>query len=55
MKYALLGFGFIAVWVLGTFVGRLDSGWMHVFLAVGTVLIAIGIVLGGEEEESKSG
>ncbi len=55
MKYTLLGFGFVAVWVLGVFVGKLDSGWMHVFVAVGAVLIAIGIVLRGEEEESKSG
>ncbi len=55
MKYVLLGLGFIVVWILGTFVGNLDSRWMHVFLAVGTVLIAIGIVLSGEEKKSKSG
>jgi hypothetical protein len=55
MKYALLGIGFIIVWILGVFVGNLDSRWMHMFLAVGTVLIAIGIVLGGEEGESQSG
>jgi undecaprenyl pyrophosphate phosphatase UppP len=52
MKYTFLGLGFIVVWVLGVFVGNLDSRWMHAFLAVGAVLIAIGIVLGGEEKES---
>lgn len=52
MRYAFLGLGFVVVWVLGTYVGHIESGWMHVFVAVGAALIAVGIVLGGEERES---
>jgi len=51
MKFTLLGFALILVWFLGTFVGNVETGWVHAPLAVGAVLIAIGIVAGGGEEE----
>ena len=51
MKFTLLGFALIVVWFLGTFVGNVETGWVHATLAVGAVLIAIGIVAGGGEEE----
>ena len=51
MKFTLLGFALIVVWFLGTFVGNVETGWVHTPLAVGAVLIAIGIVAGGEKEE----
>lgn len=51
MKFTLLGFALIVVWLLGTFVGNVETGWVHAPLAVGAVLIAIGIVAGGEEGE----
>ncbi len=54
MKFTLLGFALIVVWFLGTFVGNLETGWVHAPLAVGAVLIAIGIVTGGEEGEKGS-
>ncbi len=54
MKFTLLGFGLIVVWFLGTFVGNVETGWVHVPLAVGAVLIAIGIVAGGDEGEKGS-
>ncbi len=51
MKFTLLGFGLIVVWFLGTVVGNVETGWIHAPLAVGAVLIAIGIVAGGDEAE----
>ncbi len=50
MKFTLLGFALIVVWFLGTFIGNVETGWVHAPLAVGAVLIAIGIVVGGDEE-----
>ncbi len=54
MRFTLLGFALIIVWLLGTFVGNVETGWIHALLAVGAVLIAIGIVVGGEEGEKGS-
>ena len=54
MKFTLLGFALIGVWLLGTFVGNVETGWVHAPLAVGAVLIAVGIVAGGEEREKGS-
>ncbi len=54
MKFTLLGFALVVVWFLGTFVGNVETGWVHAPLAVGAVLIAIGIVAGGEEGEKGS-
>jgi len=54
MKFTLLGFALIVVWFLGAFVGNVKTGWVHAPLAVGAVLIAIGIVAGGEEGEKGS-
>ncbi len=54
MKFTLLGFALVVVWFLGTFVGNVETGWVHAPLAVGAVLIAVGIVAGGEEGEKGS-
>ncbi len=54
MKFTLLGFALIVLWFLGTFIGNVETGWVHAPLAVGEVLIAIGIVTGGDEGEKGS-
>lgn len=54
MKFTLLGFALIGIWFLGTFVGNVETGWVHAPLAVGAVLIAVGIVAGGKEGEKGS-
>ncbi len=51
MKFTLLGFALIVVWFLGTFIGNVETGWVHAPRAVGAVLIAIGIVAGGDQGE----
>lgn len=51
MKFTLLGFALVVIWLLGTFVGNVETGWVHAPLAVGAVLIAVGIVAGGKEGE----
>ena len=48
MKFLLTGLVLIILWVIGTFVVNIATGWVHAPLAVGSVLIAIGIVLTGE-------
>ena len=48
MKFLLIGSVLIVLWVVGTFVTNITTGWVHVPLAVGTALIAIGIVVSGE-------
>ncbi len=52
MKFLLIGLVLIILWVIGTFVVNIATGWVHVPLAVGTVLIAIGIVVSGEQAGS---
>ena len=49
MKFLLIGFGLILLWVIGMFVVNIEAGWMHLPLAVGSVLIAMGIVVTGEK------
>ena len=48
MKFLLIGFALIVLWVVGVFVASITTGWVHAPLAVGTALIAIGIVVSGE-------
>ncbi len=49
MKFLLIGFVLIILWIIGAFVINITTGWVHAPLAVGTVLIAIGIVVSGEQ------
>ncbi len=48
MKFLLIGLVLIILWVIGTFVVNIATGWVHVPLAVGSILVAIGIVVTGE-------
>ncbi len=50
MKFLLIGSALIILWVVGVFVTNITTGWVHIPLAVGTVLMAIGIVVTGENE-----
>ena len=50
MKFLLTGLVLIILWVIGTFVANIATGWVHVPLAVGSILVAIGIVVTGENE-----
>ena len=49
MKFLLVGSGLILLWVVGVFVVNIEAGWVHLPLAVGSVLIAMGIVVTGEK------
>ncbi len=48
MKFLLIGFVLIILWVIGAFVINITTGWVHAPLAAGTILIAVGIVVSGE-------
>ncbi len=50
MKFLLIGVVLIILWVIGAFVVNIATGWVHAPLAVGSILIAIGIVVIGENE-----
>ena len=50
MKFLLIGSALIILWVVGVFVTNITTGWVHIPLAVGTVLMAIGIVVSGERQ-----
>ena len=52
MKYTILGVACVVMWIIVAFVIPLRSGWAHVPLGVGVVLIAMGIVNGGEKGDS---
>ncbi len=53
MKFLLIGLVLIILWVIGTFVVNIATGWVHAPLAVGSILIAIGIVVTGENGSRK--
>ena len=55
MKFLLIGFGLIILWIIGTFVVNVATGWVHAPLAVGSVLITIGIVETGEKGSGERG
>ena len=44
MKYTIIGFALLGVWILLAFVAALQTGWAHVPLAIGVIFIAMGIV-----------
>ncbi len=50
MKFLLIGSALIILWVVGVFVTHITTGWVHIPLAVGAVLMAIGIVVSGERQ-----
>ncbi len=53
MKFLLIGVVLIILWVIGAFVVNIATGWVHAPLAVGSILIAIGIVVTGENGSRK--
>ena len=55
MKFTITGAAAIAVWLILTFGVAVPSGWVHLPLAVGVVLIAMGIVKGSERSVGGSG
>ena len=44
MKFLLVGAASLGAWMILAFALAIPSGWVHVPLAVGTVLIAMGVV-----------
>lgn len=48
-RYFLLALVSLFLWGVLAFGMALSTGWVHVFLALGVVLIAVGIVRSGEE------
>ena len=48
-RYFLLALVALIVWAVLAFGMAVPTGWVHVFLALGAVLIAIGIVQTGEK------
>jgi hypothetical protein len=53
MKFLIGGGVLIVLWILGLFVARMETGWVHTPLAAGAVLIAVGIVVADEERRRK--
>ena len=49
MKFLVVALVLIMFWVIAVFVVDIATGWVHLPLAVGSVLIAIGIVVSGEQ------
>ncbi len=52
MKYTILGVACVVMWIIVAFVIPLRSGWAHVPLGVGVVLIGMGIVISSEKRDS---
>lgn len=48
-RYFLLALVALILWVVLAFGMAIPTGWVHLFLALGVVLIAIGIVQSGEK------
>ena len=42
----------LVLWVVLAFIAAIPSGWVHLPLAAGTVLLAISFVHGGKRRES---
>ena len=51
-RYFLLALISLVVWIVLAFGMAIPSGFVHIFLAVGVVLIAVGIVQADEERRS---
>lgn len=43
IRFFILGFAAIAEWVWLAFVRAMPNGWIHLFLAAGVMLIALGV------------
>lgn len=54
-RYFLLALASLILWAVLAFAMAIPSGWVHGPLAVGVVLIAIGIVDAGERRAGTSG
>lgn len=52
-RYFLLALVALIVWAVLAFGMAIPTGWVHVFLAVGVVLVAMGIVESGEKPDAK--
>ena len=55
MKFLLVGTASLGAWIILAFGLAIPSGWVHVPLAVGTVLIAMGVVTGTGKSTGKDG
>lgn len=51
--WLLGGLGLLCLWVALVFLLQWPSGWVHLPLAVGVVLIAVGIVRADEKRTEK--
>ncbi|MBI2401396.1 MAG: hypothetical protein HYV20_01380 [Gemmatimonadetes bacterium] len=52
-RYFLLALVSLALWAVLAFAMAIPSGWVHVALAVGVVLVAVAIVEGDDAVRSK--
>ncbi len=55
MKFLLVGTASLGAWMILAFWLAIPSGWVHLPLAVGTVLIAIGVVTGRGKSAGENG
>ena len=55
MKLMLVGTASLVAWMILAFGLAIPSGWVHVPLAVGMVLIAMGVVTGGGKSTGEDG
>ena len=55
MKFLLVGTASLGAWIILAFGLAVPSGWVHIPLAVGTVLIAMGIVTGRGKSAGENG
>ena len=55
MKFLLVGTALLGAWMILAFGLAIPSGWVHVPLAVGTVLIAMGVVTGRGKSTGEDG
>jgi len=51
----LAGIAFVVAWIVLAFGAALETGWVHVLLGVGVVLIARGVVMqnGGSAKSTR--
>lgn len=52
-RYILLALTSLVLWVVLAFAMAIPSGWVHVPLALGVVLMAVGIVKSNEKPRSQ--
>ncbi|MCZ6918021.1 MAG: hypothetical protein O7I93_14690 [Gemmatimonadetes bacterium] len=51
MKYTILGGACVVTWIIVAFVIPLQSGWAHLPLGAGVILIGMGIVIASEKRD----